>query len=147
MFINNLISLLIKNIFSSLNAARCQTADSTESFQTSIEQEFKDLKKTLPYSSIKNVYEFRKMRKCVSRAILCTEPFFCRFSNWLKSSCFRSFNYGSIDVRTDSVLSAVRQLAAFKYNWLKNQIIELPFIVEKFEILFSYIKFYLSTRN
>ena len=32
---------------------------------------------------------------------------------------FRSFNFGSIDMRTESVLSAVWQLAAFKDNLSK----------------------------
>ena len=38
----------------------------------------------------------------------------------------RSFKSGSIDIHTESVLPAVRQLAAFKKNWSKHCHSELP---------------------
>ena len=63
----------------SLNAARSQTADSTDSVRISIEPQLKDLKTNSSWLSIKNQLELRNIRKCAIFKIFLI--FFCAFSN------------------------------------------------------------------
>ncbi len=47
-----------------LNAASCQTTDSTDSVRILIESELKDIKTTSSESSTKNAMELRNIKKC-----------------------------------------------------------------------------------
>ncbi len=84
----------------------------------------KDAKNNLVINRTRNAQELQNIRKC-AKILICFTRFCVLSTSCTFSTCLRPDRFyisDSIDVPTVSVLSAVRQLAAFKVN-LKNHLL------------------------